>query len=148
MFMYVGCKSRICCFMLSFVASWWTKCVTTIKLLWFPAGFPSSSGWFSVQFVLNPFEDASPAACLASAQDFGVRLLQAQRAVVRKRLAVVVFNQRCQVGEGQVALQKYAVILSADKKETLMSYYKHRVIIIQQVSSLPLQTVCSFWPCL
>lgn len=40
-----------------------------------------------------------------------VRSLKAKRAVVRKRMAEVVFNQSRQRGEGHVRVQKHAVIL-------------------------------------
>lgn len=53
-----------------------------------------------------------PWRTLSGAQRVGVGLLQAQRALVRQRVAVIVFDQRCQVREGHLAVQKYQVILS------------------------------------
>lgn len=54
-----------------------------------------------------------PGAChwCGSGQLVGEGLLQAQRAVVRKRMAVVVFNQSCQVREGHLLVQAHQAIL-------------------------------------
>lgn len=49
--------------------------------------------------------------CPSGAQQVGVGFLQAQRAVVRKRMAVIVFNQSCQVREGHLIVQKNQAIL-------------------------------------
>lgn len=46
-----------------------------------------------------------------SGQLVGEGLLQAQRSVVRKRMAVVVFNQSCQVREGHLLVQEHQAIL-------------------------------------
>lgn len=45
-------------------------------------------------------------------QQVGKRLLQAQRAMMRERMAVIVFNQICQAGEGHLAVQKNQAVLA------------------------------------
>lgn len=89
-----------------------------------------------------------------------VGLLETQWAVVRKRVAVVVFDQCRQIGEGQISFQKYTVMLPKHPTGNFISlmcnlltkHNKHlyHTAKIQQWAAgfLPLQTVCSFWLCL
>lgn len=83
-----------------------------------------------------------------------VGLLETQWAVVRKRSAVVVFDQCRQIGEGQISFQKYTVTLPKHPTGSFISltcnlltkhnrHLYHTAKIQQQVSYLFKQSVVS-----